>query len=59
MKFSELAVGDQFTYKNTTFTKTQPQKVSCCKTLNAVNLSNNQKVMIKPIEEVTKVNSDN
>lgn len=59
MKFSELAVGDQFTYNNTTYTKTQPQKVSCCKTLNAVNLSNNQKVMIKPIEEVTKVTSDN
>jgi hypothetical protein len=59
MKFSELSVGDQFTYKNTTYTKTEPKKVSCCKTLNAVNLSNNQKVMIKPIEEVEKINSDN
>jgi hypothetical protein len=59
MKFSELAVGDQFKYKNVLYTKTQPQKVSCCKTLNAVNLSNNQKVMVKPVEEVEKVNSDN
>jgi hypothetical protein len=59
MKFSELAVGDQFKYKNVTYTKTQAQKVSCCKTLNAVNLSNNQKTMIKPTEEVEKITSDN
>lgn len=55
MKFSELAVGDQFKYKDVLYTKVQPQKVSCCKTLNAVNLSNNQKVMIKPVETVEKV----
>ncbi len=55
MKFSELAVGDQFKYKNVTYTKVQPEKISCCKTLNAVNLSNNQKVMIKPVETVEKV----
>jgi len=59
MKFSQLAVGEQFIYKNTTYTKTEPQKISCCKTLNAINLSNNQKVMIKPIENVEKVPSDN
>lgn len=59
MKFSELSVGDQFVYKNITYTKTEPQKISCCKTLNAINLSNNQKVMIKPIENVEKVDSDN
>lgn len=55
MKFSELAVGDQFKYKDVLYTKVQPQKVSCCKTLNAVNLSNDQKVMIKPVETVEKV----
>lgn len=55
MKFSELSVGDQFKYKDVLYTKVEPQKVSCCKTLNAVNLSNNQKVMIKPIEVVEKV----
>jgi hypothetical protein len=55
VKFSELAVGDQFKYKDVLYTKVQPQKVSCCKTLNAVNLSNNQKVMIKPVETVEKV----
>lgn len=55
MKFSELSVGDQFKYKDVLYTKVEPQKVSCCKTLNAVNLSNNQKVMVKPMETVEKV----
>lgn len=59
MKFSELAVGDQFKYKDVVYTKVEPQKVSCCKTLNALNIANNQKVMIKPIDEVEKVTSDN
>ena len=59
MKFAELQVGEQFKYKDVVYTKTEPQKISCCKTLNAVNLSNNQKVMIKPIEDVEKVTSDN
>lgn len=59
MKFSDLKVGDQFTYKNVQYTKIQPQKISCCKVLNALNISNNQKVMIKPIENVEKVSSDN
>lgn len=59
MKFSELAVGDKFIHNGVTYTKTEPKKVSCCKTFNALNLSNNQKVMVKPIDEVTKVDSDN
>jgi hypothetical protein len=55
MKFSQLAVGEQFTYKGKTYTKTEPQKVSCCKTLNALDLTENKKIMIKPVEEVEKV----
>ena len=48
MKFSELQVGQKFTTNGLEYTKIEPQKVSCCKTLNAINLSDNQKVMIKP-----------
>lgn len=59
MKFAELAVGDQFKYKNVTYTKTPPAKVSCCKVLNALNIENNQKVMINPREDVEKITSDN
>lgn len=55
MTFAELTVGQKFKYNNTTYTKTEPQKVSCCKTLNAVNLDNNEKVMIKPNDAVELV----
>lgn len=52
MKFSEVTVGQKFKANNITYIKTEPQKVSCCKTLNAMNPENNQKVMIKPNDEV-------
>jgi hypothetical protein len=59
MKFSDLKVGDKFTFKNIQYTKIEPQKISCCKVLNALNISDNKKVMIKPIENVEKISSDN
>lgn len=55
MKFSELNVGDKFTTNGIEYTKIEAQKVSCCKTLNAINLSDNNKVMIKPDAEVEVV----
>lgn len=55
MTFAEVTVGQKFKLNDTTYTKTDPQKVSCCKTLNAVNLENNQKVMIKPNDVVELV----
>jgi len=56
MTFAELTVGQKFKFNNITYSKAEPQKVSCCKTLNAVNLENNQKVMIKPNDVVELVN---
>ena len=55
MKFSEISVGQKFTSNGIEYTKIEPQKVSCCKTLNAINLSDNTKVMIKPDSEVEAV----
>ena len=52
MKFHELAVGQKFKVNDITYTKIEPQKVSCCKTLNALNVDNNQKTMIKPNDTV-------
>lgn len=57
VKFSTLAVGDQFIFNGKTFSKIQQKKVSCCKVLNAVNLENNEKVMLRPIDIVEKVES--
>lgn len=55
MKFSEVQVGQRFTTNGIEYTKIEPQKVSCCKTLNAINLSDNNKVMIKPDTDVEVV----
>ena len=52
MKFSDIQVGQKFTTNGIEYTKIEPQKVSCCKTLNAINLSDNNKVMIKPDTDV-------
>lgn len=58
MKFSELAIGTQFKVNDIAYTKVEPQKVSCCRTLNAVNLLTNEKVMIKPNDVVEVVSSE-
>lgn len=52
MKFSELNVGQKFKVNGTEYVKTEPEKVSCCRTNNALNLVDNQKVMIKPDVDV-------
>jgi hypothetical protein len=59
MKFSQLNVGEQFKYKDKTYTKINPEKISCCKSLNCVEIENNQKIMVKPTEDVEKVPNDN
>ena len=58
MKFADLNVGDEFKHNNVPYVKTEPEKISCCKVLNARNLENNGKVMIKPNDEVEKVASE-
>jgi hypothetical protein len=58
MKFSELQIGQKFTHKGIAYTKVQPQKVSCCKTLNAVNDATNEKFMFGPNQAVDVVASE-
>ncbi len=55
MKFAEIAVGEQFTHNGVTYVKTEPQKISCCKSLNATKVENNERVMFKPHDDVEKV----
>lgn len=55
MKFNDVQVGQKFTLNNVEYTKTEPQKVSCCKTLNAIKTENSEKFMIRPNQEVTLV----
>lgn len=55
MKFSDVAVGQKFKISDIVCAKIEPQKVSCCKTLNAMRLDTNEKIMVKPIDEVELV----
>ena len=54
-KFSEVAIGSKFVFNSEEYTKINPEKVSCCRTNNAVKLSDNSKNMIKPDTEVEVV----
>lgn len=50
--FKDLNVGEKFSYNNEIYTKVEDERVSCCKVLNAVKETNNEKVMITPLQEV-------
>lgn len=52
-QFSELAIGSKFTLDNKQYTKTQPIKVSCCRSVNALETANSgNKIFVKPQQEV-------
>lgn len=55
MLFSEVQVGQKFSFNGETFTKTEPVKISCCKSACAVNVSTSVKIMVKPSDEVELV----
>lgn len=55
VKFSTLAVGDQFILNGSTCAKIQPKKVSCCRTLTATKLENNEQIVVRPGDMVEKV----
>jgi hypothetical protein len=61
MKFFELSVGDKFLYNQVEHVKVKEERVSCCKVgCNAKLTSDpNSKIVIKPLEEVTKVTPKN
>jgi hypothetical protein len=50
--FKDLNIGEKFVYNNETYIKTEDERVSCCKVLNALKESNNEKIMITPLQEV-------
>lgn len=55
-KFSELSIGNRFIMNNVEYTKSQPIKISCCKSVNAFVASQpGNKIFVQPNQEV-KVN---
>jgi hypothetical protein len=56
MKFSEVQVGNKFkTAAGVVMVKIEPERVSCCRANNAMNLDNLEKTMIRGDEEVEAV----
>lgn len=59
MKFHELAVGEKFKFNNREYVKIPEVKVSCCKVKhNCEIIDNNEKVVLKPLDEVEKIESN-
>lgn len=55
MKFHELKVGDRFMIDNIEYERINDERISCCKVLNALNKTTNEKLMIVPVTEVGPV----
>lgn len=59
MKFHELAVGEKFKFNNQEYVKVQEVKASCCKVkYNCELIQTNEKIALKPLDEVEKIESN-
>jgi hypothetical protein len=57
MKFHEVAVGEKFKFNNQEYIKIPEARVSCCKILHNAELAGTaEKVVLKPLDEVEKIN---
>lgn len=53
MKFSDLEVGKKFIYNEKEYTKVAKLKISCCKSINAVNTNDKKdRVLVSDDTEV-------
>lgn len=58
MKFHELKVGDRFKLNNEDHTKLQEVKISCCKIKHNAEKADGSKVIIAPLQEVEKLETN-
>ncbi len=56
IQFKDVTVGQKFVFNEETYTKIVEERISCCKALNALKDSNQEKCMILPLQEVQIVN---
>ena len=52
MKFSELSVNQKFTYNSVEYVRINDERINCCTTARALNLTDNSK---HPIADETDV----
>lgn len=51
--FREVNVGEKFKYNNAEYTKINVVKVSCCQSINAQKVDNEQnRIFVQPLQEV-------
>lgn len=58
MLFKDLAINDVFVKEgqNAQYVKVAEVRISCCKVrVNAIRKTNNQEVVFKPLDKVTKI----
>lgn len=55
MKFSEIAVGQKFKIDNVVYTKNNPVRISCCRSVNATKQDTNETTLIGDDHEVELV----
>jgi len=52
-QFKDLQIGETFTYNNVEYTRIKDEKISCCRSNNAVdNTEAKAKTFIQPLSEV-------
>lgn len=53
-QFKDLAVNEQFIFNGSTYKKIEEVRVSCCRSINACLVDDeNNKIQVKPLEEVS------
>lgn len=53
IEFKDLPEGSEFTYNTIRYKKIPVIRVSCCSSLNAVDVNDaNKKIMVRPLEKV-------
>jgi hypothetical protein len=55
MKFNEIKVGEKFIYNNTEYSKIPEVKISCCKVKHNCETTDGTKAVLKPLDEVQKI----
>lgn len=52
-QFKDLQIGEKFVYNNTEYTRIADERISCCRSNNAVDTTEAQtKTFIQPLSEV-------
>jgi hypothetical protein len=53
-QFKDLVVNEEFVLNSISYKKIEEKRISCCRSINACEITNDdKKIQVKPLEEVT------